>query len=236
MSRVVYVLSLPRSGSSCIAGALHRVGVNMGEGNFQPTDARNPRGYYEDVRWKQVMQTLSGTRYAMHLPTGLSAWNEYAINDFAKRCAKHNPLWGMKCPRLAFTLQVIQPIVSEYVAESRVVHVTRDLGESVMSLVEHSLTAYGGRWKLTQLAAEEKLRLWQEQLDARLEAFDGQVFEVDYQEVLEDPRLIVEELRDFCFAGLSVASPPIDRALEWVAPELKHHGQDEPEGAPEDAD
>ncbi len=57
------VLSTLRSGSSCVAGALHRLGVDMGAGHFQPADTNNQAGYYEDLRWQAVTKEITGGRY-----------------------------------------------------------------------------------------------------------------------------------------------------------------------------
>lgn len=67
-SRCVCVLSLPRSGSSTVAGMLHRLGVDMGTGHFQGHDDNNPRGYYEDLRFQELAKSLSGERYGTRKP------------------------------------------------------------------------------------------------------------------------------------------------------------------------
>jgi hypothetical protein len=43
MSRCILVVSVPRAGSSCVAGVLHKLGIDMGSGHFQPDDKFNPK-------------------------------------------------------------------------------------------------------------------------------------------------------------------------------------------------
>jgi hypothetical protein len=65
MSRCVLVVSIPRAGSSCVAGVLHKLGVDMGEGHFQNKDKFNPKGYFEDLQWRYANQRITGRGYSI---------------------------------------------------------------------------------------------------------------------------------------------------------------------------
>ncbi|MEM8705992.1 MAG: sulfotransferase [Actinomycetota bacterium] len=49
----VLVLGSPKSGTSVTAGIVNRLGISMGP-DLRLPDARNPRGYFEDVAWNAL--------------------------------------------------------------------------------------------------------------------------------------------------------------------------------------
>lgn len=233
-NRIIVVLSLPRSGSSAIAGALHRMGVDMGEGHLQPPDLANPRGYYEDMRWNAIHKAVTGIRYGMREPAGLSQkhWQSYA--HLVRICSR-KPVWGIKSPRLCFVLHLLLPILQD-ACDVRLVRVRRDWEANMASLRWHSELAYRGRFKMTDDEAEVLLTEWQAALERRLEEFDGPVFEVNYDDLVNDPAATLTELETFCFKGMKKLSAGIERAVDWIDPSLRHEqGEPEPDLGPEAA-
>lgn len=222
-SRAVFVLSLPRSGSSCIAGALSRLGVNMGDGHLQKPDENNPRGYYEDLRWQRVNKDLAGHGYQTQRVWMLPKRHRDKYEALAGECSQQ-PVWGLKGPRMAFTFQYIHPIVST-VAEVRVVWVQRERQAVVSSLLTHSRQAYRGKFALTRRKANDILARWNESLCAGLETFDGPVLEVDYSAFLVDPRSELGELAYFVFDGFEehCTLDGFEQAFVFVEPKLQHN-------------
>jgi hypothetical protein len=66
------VLGVPRSGTSCVAGVLWMLGVDMGSGHLQTADQHNPLGYFEDVRWQALNKQITGLRYGTNEPAVIS--------------------------------------------------------------------------------------------------------------------------------------------------------------------
>lgn len=52
----IFVIGVPRSGTSCICGILHRLGVRMTLNEFIPASNANPTGFYED---KEILKIIS---------------------------------------------------------------------------------------------------------------------------------------------------------------------------------
>jgi hypothetical protein len=167
MSRCILVFCLPRSGSSALAGALHRMGVDMGEGFLQRPDALNPRGYYEDLRWHGVNKALSGYGYEIWEPVRMTRIVEKRLGALLDQLDDKS-LWGMKSPRLAFTASAIIPEIERRGHDVRALVTRRPIGQVVDSMRRHSQKAYSGSRRLTPRAAETLIMRWKKALDESL--------------------------------------------------------------------
>lgn len=56
----VFVVGTPRSGTSCIAGVLHHLGVRMTLNEYPEPHAINPKGFYEDREMLRVLVRSDG--------------------------------------------------------------------------------------------------------------------------------------------------------------------------------
>jgi len=108
----------------------------------------------------------------------------------------------------------------------RIVHVRRDWEANVASLKRHSEVAYRGKYRMTDEEAEAKLSEWQAALERRLGEFDGPVLEVDYDELVNDPIPVLQDLEVFCFEGIEEFSTGIEGAVAWIDPSLRHQTVD----------
>lgn len=218
-SRAVFVLSLPRSGSSCVAGALHRLGIDMGEGHWQPTDASNPKGYYEDLRWQVLNKDLAGHGYSSRLVYSLPDRHREAYRDLFELCSR-NPLWGVKAPRMAYVFQHLHPIGNAF-CDIRIVVIHRNLEHVTSSLIKHSQVAYGGRQTLTERRASALVNLWYSAMNQAVDSFGGPNLHIRYDHVIESPRKAINGLAQFCFDGRPM--PNLQEAIRWVDPQMRHH-------------
>jgi len=95
---MVIIVSLPRTGSSLLAGMLHDNGISMGN-RFNQADEANPTGYFEDRR----------------LTLALKNDHNRKLTDYIRfRNDQEGGLWGMKNPELCGRLHQIDlddPIV-----------------------------------------------------------------------------------------------------------------------------
>jgi len=223
-SRCIVVLSVPRSGSSCVAGLLHRLGVDMGTGHLQPPDALNPRGYYEDCRWKRINNAIVGRRYEVKEIARIGEPYTRQYQALIQQRSKL-PVWGFKDPRACFILQHIIPLLKVAHVETRIVAVERDRSAVLMSLIRHSRLAYRGRFEMSEDEARALLDEWQAAYERRLEETSAPIFYVNYDELLHEPTARAGALTAFCFSGLDhvPSEEQITSALEWLAPELNHY-------------
>jgi hypothetical protein len=216
------VLGCPRSGTSMAAAMLHTLGVDMGTGHLQPVDERNPKGYYEDLRWQAVNKRVIGMGYAY-------AWvdvvkqrhaDEYAA--LAAECEQARQLWGMKDPRLCFTARFVWPLL----ADCRMVVIRRDLMATVASIEAHSRTAYKRRKVMTWQQAGKLQVDWSAALDRTLNQFPGHVLFLKYEDVIAEPLHAARQLAGFVADGLALQVPElkVKAAANVPDPGLDHYG------------
>lgn len=222
MSRCILVMGIPRSGSSCVAGVLHKLGVNMGAGHFQPRDKFNPRGYFEDLRWRMLTQQLTGRGYSLKaaslksVPKGI----RQKYHWLARECSR-NPLWGIKDPWFCFVPgRAAWNQIRAVGTEVYMVVVNRDLDASRCSVARHLRTSYKGQYR----GAKRIVETWKAAMDARVAEFDGKIVEIEYEQLVAMPSVYVPALWAFVSQGLDVEEPgDIDEIIEWVTPKLKHY-------------
>lgn len=220
MSKCIMVLGAPRVGTSCVAGVLHRLGVDMGQGHFQPKDRFNSRGYYEDLRWRYTNQRVTGKGYSTK---GLDIKNidkeqrrRYAI--LAQECQKQD-LWGMKDPFLCFVGQFIWPLLDE----PMIVAVNRNFDASVKSVAAHLGPYYRKKRGRPKHTARQIQKRWRQGFLLRLEEFEGPVHHINYEELVEFPGAEAVKLARLCFDKEKMPSGGvIKKAAQWVTPKLKH--------------
>lgn len=218
-STCVMLLGVPRSGTSCVAGVLHRLGVDMGQGHFQPTDWANPRGYYEDMRWRLATQRITGRGYSLKAASieRVGKQQRRIWRQLARTCAEKR-LWGMKDPWLCFVARFIWPILESEGVEVRMVVTHRPRAASVASVRSHLYRTYHGKG-----SAEVIIDTWQHGLDRQLREWDGPLFHVGYDALIDDPLSTVQALHKYAYAGLGRIDGDVQQAAQWVSPKLRHH-------------
>ncbi|MDJ0864223.1 MAG: hypothetical protein QNJ82_18530 [Gammaproteobacteria bacterium] len=113
---VIFVLGMHRSGTSAFAGALHALGVHLGDHLLPPDPDDNPLGYFElpdAVTLNDRLLAALGRHY-MDLGEMPAGWQERAeveavgtkIRDLLKKLGDESPLFAIKDPRLCRTLPV----------------------------------------------------------------------------------------------------------------------------------
>lgn len=225
MTRSIIILTTPRSGSSALAGALHTMGVNMGAGFFQPTDQFNPKGYFEDKRWRRISNALTGHRYAVRQPTALPpVYRTQYLSAISRSCS--NQVWGVKDTRLVFLFPLVRPLIEER-ADMRVLVARRDYDQVIDSLHNHSLNAYGGRFKKTKEEIEYLVDVWTTALNDCVDGLEkDQYKEVNYSDLIDDPVKVLGKLREFCFDGYKKYATDPEVAAKFIDAELNHNETD----------
>lgn len=216
--RCVVVLSAPRSGASMIAGLMHHLSVDMGSGYWQKTDVNNPKGYFEDIRWKALnMQLVGPNFYLCRRPNFFP--NNYQKEKYAHlvmTCSEDNFVWGFNDPRACFILDMLYPFLRG--VEIRMVSVHREFVDAAASLQRHSKNSYGGRNLMSMRAAQEITSRWLEAMKGQLELFTGPVHPIELEALISDPDTVVADLYSFCFEGIDDTVPfdALSRALGWM--------------------
>jgi hypothetical protein len=135
----IVVLGMHRSGTSLVAGALHKMGVYMGS-RFREPDETSPYGYWEDLDWRDVNRSiLSHANGTWYLPPELSELayqvilHRNLVSDLAANRGEHD-LWGVKDPRTALHALYMHP----FLPAPRYVIVHRSVPDTVRSLMRRA--------------------------------------------------------------------------------------------------
>jgi hypothetical protein len=193
----------------------------MGARHFQRNDKFNPRGYYEDLRWRTINQKLTGRGYSLKaaglnsVPKGMR-WQYKAL---AEQCSM-NLLWGVKDPWFCFVVgRAAWNQIQAVGTEVRMVIVRRNLEASRASIAKHLKKSYGGRYG----KAGHVARTWRQEMDKRLGEWKGETHTVQYEHLVADPRPHIEALWAFCSEGMDIETgADLDKIAQWVTPQLKH--------------
>ena len=199
--RVVVVLGMHRSGTSAVAGCLHRLGVDFGP-RLMPATEDNPRGYFEHVDFVNLHDRLLlalGRAWDDTSPFPPGWWQGDALADrfcaeavrLVQRDFADTPLWGFKDPRLCRLLPWWRLRWRELGCEPRFVIVRRPPLEVAASL-----------GKREGFSAAKSHLLWlQHVLDAERETrgcprvvIDFKAFVADWQTALEPVRGLLGQL------------------------------------------
>lgn len=215
------VVGVPRSGTSCVAGILHKMGVDMGRGHFQKADAFNRRGYFEDLRWRRTTQRVTGRGYDLRaadpdFTVGKKQrrlWRKLA-KDYAQK-----PLWGIKDTWMPFVGRWIIPILEGQGVTVRMIVTERDRAASVASVAKHLKKSYRGKYPY---GAERIIDEWTEALERTVIGFQGRTLRISYESLVRDPRLVIPTLGAFVYVDKNMWSYHLGMLAEWVTPSLKH--------------
>ena len=100
-NKEIIVLGRGRSGTSIVAGLLHKLGVNMGES--RPSGANNPKGYFEDMKMSALLDKYIDEE---KMPV-INDINKEFEEEFKELVKDRNELWGWKQPKTLYLLPVI---------------------------------------------------------------------------------------------------------------------------------
>lgn len=140
MARSVVVVTVPRSGSSLLAGMLHRLGVPMGrEHDLVLGRHLNRLGCHEDQDFQRIsLNILFDAGLLLDLEARLDvdearlaravARQEGTIREFVRR--RGPGVWGFKDPGLVYAL----PHLHHLLPDPRWVHLVRDVEATARSL------------------------------------------------------------------------------------------------------
>lgn len=205
----VAVVGLHRSGSSCVAMMLHKLGINMGD-KLGGYEGRNGGGG-EAVGLARICERvvrfpkvgISDTVKCQHM---LAGW----IEERKKKA--NGRLFGGKYPHLC----AMGPMLAYTVGfgKLRVIHCDRPLEDSIDSLKRRSRQCTGWLAITDQQAEEVQRWLWQEKQEFLAMMPAETVLDVRYDRVLDDPGSVVNEICDFL--GHTPTPQQIEAAVSHV--------------------
>ncbi|NUB24862.1 hypothetical protein [Azospirillum brasilense] len=214
------VLGMHRSSTSLTAGALHRLGIDMTDGDLA-ADEFNKGGYYERFHLVELhdrfLESL-GSRWDSLSPLAPGWWRDppalalrNKIVDRLRAELPHSPqrLWGLKDPRLMRLLPLWLDVCVDLDLEPRIILVTRTPEEVAASLARRD-----------NMSRDDALVLWAVyHMEFLQHVGDTPWIRIDGDHWLDDHHAHALRLLRF----LGVPTTARDNAMlaldEWVEPE-----------------
>ncbi len=176
----ILVLGVPRSGTSCVAGILHHLGVSMTAPDCigGATDA-NPKGFFSDTEFEFFCNKKYGTYFPVTAEPLTEDEREY-LSDMIR--ARKAPLWGVKEWRISLFLDEF----IELAGDVKVIRTSRPLERSYKSWNEHfrnldspSLDDYFRATVLIDNSLKDKV-----------------VTDIDFDSIVDDKNTVLNTLAD----------------------------------------
>lgn len=182
-SKAILVLGTARSGTSMIAGLLHKLGVDLRH-KVNPS-YQNPMGAFETTDWNEMTGWL-------HM-----AWKNDVDPELIRSKLQDmvelykTPLWGFKSALTHFHLEFI---LSE-IENPHLVVTSRDPEQNAKSFIIHTKDVYG-----KDIAYEEALKeieLSNKILQESIYKVNVPIFRTSYSEVKNNPQIEFSSIANF---------------------------------------
>lgn len=203
MGRCFLVFGLPRSGTSMVAGILHKLGISMGNDFLEPSEW-NPTGFFID---KQILDIHNDL--VPHMPELHPIVNEHRLHDLRIWCEEQSKKgdWGFKTTEVPWTL----PYLMEWnISPIVIVNCIRPFHTAAKSWASIN--------KIPLKNSIIELGLLSHIISEAISYFNKPVITADYQKIITDPTVEITNL-----AYLLNKSVNQD-AISFVNPELDRFG------------
>jgi len=213
LPKVLAAVGPYRGGTSAVAGAVHQLGISMGNHFFQGTKEASPRGCFEALALYQACMRCypepafqEGQPRKRRVDT-LRGWLNGRRGDGRVIGAKH--------PKLCLMV----PEMLEAWPECKFLVVRRPIEESVASLTKL------GWWRRRQ----DPHRLIRRLINTRDKDLENvpkdRVLRIEFADFLADTRGHLEKIA--AFAQVAPTEKQYEKAVMHVSPEFKHYGCEE---------
>lgn len=236
----VFVVGLPRSGTSCITGVIHEMGISVGRlESLKPSDKNNERGFFENMPLMYLNEEILNS-YGMtaHNPLEIQfAETPQFADDVAKIAATIKKEFDttnhilFKDVRTAVMLPFYIEAAKQLGFTPKFVVIRRDLLDAIESGRKFEFTSEDiAKMGEAQVAA---IRESTDKVMARMKvAYEREInlhlrgkyplVEVNYGDLCDSPSDVIEALKEF-LPEIEVSELQIRRAMDFVDPTLKHH-------------
>lgn len=201
--RVIAVLGMHRSGTSCLAGSLEQQGLFLGEVNTSaPFNRRGNRERFDVMDLQGDILEASGGSWSS--PPAVVQWQPEHVERAQRILAEHagEPVWGFKDPRTLLTFDGWRQLVPALEA---------------VGIFRHPLRVAQSLQSRNDLALEAGLALWS--------AYNERLVEIHRRQPLpivnfdEEPATLEAKLRE---AGGAVGLDPAPAGEPFFTDELRN--------------
>jgi hypothetical protein len=201
--RVICVLGMHRSGTSCLAGSLEQQGLFLGEVNTSaPWNRRGNRERFDVMDLQRDILEASGGSW--NEPPPVVEWKPEHFERAEAILAEHagEPVWGFKDPRTLLTLDGWQRLVPDL---------------DTVGIFRHPLRVAQSLQSRNDLALEASLELWKAYNDRLVEIHRRRPFPIVSFD--EEPETLEAKLRA---AGEAVGLGPAPPVEPFFTDELRN--------------
>lgn len=111
MARQILVIGNHRTGSSCVAGLLHKTGISMGK-DMLGAHPSNPLGHFEDKEFLLLNESLVAPwDKPVILEGGEIVVPRIRYERLIAERDSHSEIWGIKDPRMCITAQYFMDLL-----------------------------------------------------------------------------------------------------------------------------
>lgn len=201
----ILVLGTPRSGTSCIAGIVHHLGVPMGT-RLMEADEWNPAGYFQDEDFEDILhEALGGWVFPDWATSTPNLNGKYArrIKQLAETRAASGEIWGVKSNRLIFFLSALKAGAENLL----VIRTSRPLQHSIASWLERAGDAPTVKVPIECMAHAIENGLKQCGIVPALT--------VEFDTLIDQPQATVQQI------ATAIGFPLTQAAVDFVDPKLR---------------
>jgi hypothetical protein len=211
--RVIAVLGMHRSGTSCLVGLLEQAGVFLGDvSRKNPSNVKGNRENYRIMALHEELLKVNGGSWdappeVVRWPDDLKARRDEIIASY-----RDAPLWGFKDPRTLLTLEGWKEALP---------------GLELVGIFRHPLAAAESLRRRNGFPIETGLRIWSAYNDRLLRYRETYGFPV----VCFDDEALTDLVGRL---ATSLALPSPADPLDFFEPQLRHPAPDDDASLPED--
>ena len=215
---VVAVCGLPRSGSSCLAGVLHHLGIPMGRSWIRPGKA-NPKGFFEDRMLNHIRQECGGRKIWTNPNIIRPHRTVRLLRQWRRDRNDGSPIIGGKLP--PFLARIIPEMNRAWPHDLRILVPERPIMDSAKS------AAKGRFWQgRTPKQVHNLFVPVVQKQDADIERLQVPCLRVQFTDLMNHPAEAIATIIAFC--GLSPTDEQRMAAISFVDPDLNHHTKTTP--------
>lgn len=209
----VAIIGLHRSGSSSLAGAVHKLGVHMGDrlGGYESS------GGFEAVGLSRLCeQAFPFPSTTLTMPSGLLRHQlSRHVRHVQKSARDRGKIAGGKYPHLCAMGEDLKAVCGDGL---RCIHINRPIEESIASLVTRSRTMTGRLAASDQQVREVQQWLWKEKQEFLKH---NTHLQVEYHDLLASPGKQIDRIARFL--GLKPTRRERQAAIDHIRPAFARH-------------
>lgn len=217
----VIIIGPHKSGTSAVAGVVHRLGVSMGN-NLEPANESNPLGHFEDQDFINLNNDLlKRAGGAWHTPPSSLTIEQNAdpiLNDIREmlevKARQGGHIWGWKDPRTCLTLGVyVKLMQSPYI-----IVVDRDPKDTAASLYKRDKADKS--YNCTKEYALKLTEYYMQEAEQTIARSNGlNVTTINYEKMLKNPKRAVRKI--LRLLPINPTAEDIEKAAAHVKPSKK---------------